>query len=105
MLTGVPLQGIQPAKRDDPPLRPDVPCETQEVPNLDSTPSAPPPMIRVNQSSPAARRLEARGREAASTWLRRRLEADGLDRALKVVTEPLKLADLPALRRTFGGGR
>ena len=41
-----PLQGINPAPADMPPLRPEVPCETQEAPDLTSRPLPAPPLVR-----------------------------------------------------------
>ena len=41
-----PLAGINPAPADLPPLRPDVPCETQERPDLTSRPLPAPPLVR-----------------------------------------------------------
>jgi phospholipid/cholesterol/gamma-HCH transport system substrate-binding protein len=41
-ITNFPLQGINPPKADRPPSRYDVPCETQEAPDLRTIPSAAP---------------------------------------------------------------
>ena len=41
-----PLQGINPAPADLPALRPDVPCETQERPDLASRPLPAPPLVK-----------------------------------------------------------
>ena len=54
-----PVLGINPPlpanDPERPPLRPDVPCETQQVPNLASTPAAPPPTVATrNADTPAA---------------------------------------------------
>ena len=104
-LTGQPIQGVNPPKQDDPPFRPDVDCETQETPDLRSTPAAPPEAIEVDNSSPAAKALERRSRTAAETWLKRRLRVEGLQDTLKVSGEALGLDDLPRLRQIFGRNR
>jgi phospholipid/cholesterol/gamma-HCH transport system substrate-binding protein len=40
-----PLQGVNPGKLNRPPLRPNVPCETQVAPSLVSNPAPPPPKV------------------------------------------------------------
>ena len=71
LLTDRPLLGAnppQPAKR--PPLRPDVPCETQEQPDLRTNPAAPPsPSFKVREAPADA---EAAARAKAVDWLERR---------------------------------
>jgi phospholipid/cholesterol/gamma-HCH transport system substrate-binding protein len=54
-LTGQPLQGVNPPKKDirRPPLRPDAPCEVQERPDLRTEPDPAPPGIRLKKLSPA----------------------------------------------------
>ncbi len=47
-----PLRGINPAPADLPPLRPTVPCETQEPPDLGSRPLPPPPGIKTQPDAP-----------------------------------------------------
>jgi phospholipid/cholesterol/gamma-HCH transport system substrate-binding protein len=73
-LTGQPLQGVNPPAPKNhtrPPLRPDVPCETQEVPDLRTIPSP----------APEGYTLAAPPKEAAQDalqktvdWLRKELE-------------------------------
>jgi phospholipid/cholesterol/gamma-HCH transport system substrate-binding protein len=104
-ITGLPIEGIQPPKKEMPPLRPDVPCETQEPPDLSSNPQAPPRAIRVNNTSPAALALERRARRAAEKWLRGQVRYERLDKELKVVSKPLSRADLPLLRRVWKKAR
>ena len=101
-ITGLPLEGVQPPKKEMPPLRPDVPCETQEPPDLRTRVQAPPKPIRVDNESPAARALETRGRVAAEKWLRLQLRREGLSKTFEIVSSPLQRADLPLLRRAFG---
>jgi phospholipid/cholesterol/gamma-HCH transport system substrate-binding protein len=100
-LTGLPIMGVNPPKVDaPPPMRTDVPCETQEPPDLRTRPQAPPQAIRVDRSSPAARAAEAEGLRRAVRWLRNRVETEGLP--LEVAEEPLTRADLPRLDRSPG---
>jgi virulence factor Mce-like protein len=92
-----PLMGANPPKpaRGLPPLRRDVPCETQERPDLNSEPSPPPPGFEIDTTSPAAKALEARSLQVARRWLGRVLDKAGLDRRVTVADEALGLSDLP----------
>jgi hypothetical protein len=94
LLSDRPILGAnppKPAKRS--PLRPDVPCETQEAPDLRTNPGAPPaPSFRVRQAPAAA---EAAAREKAVKWLQD--ESEALGQSVKVVDEVLTAADLPKL--------
>ncbi|HYF25345.1 MAG TPA: MlaD family protein [Baekduia sp.] len=91
--TGTPLLGANPPKQQQlSPLRPDVPCETQERPELRTVPAAPPTAIKVDHGSAAAR---ARSREALDRsldWLRSQLRAEGLADRLRVSAQPLTKA-------------
>ena len=52
--TALPLLGANPPKpKARPPLRNDVPCETQQPPDLRSTAGAPPPQHRVDTNDAA----------------------------------------------------
>ena len=83
-----PILGNNPPPiRNRPPLRPDVPCETQEPPDLRSIPKGPPPSIDTNNA--ASRTRESKAQSAAVAVLRRELKAKGsdlkvLDRAITV---------------------
>ena len=83
-----PILGNNPPPiRQRPPLKPDVPCETQEPPDLRSIPKGPPPT--VNTDSAASRTRESKAQSAAVAVLRRELKAKGsdvkvLDRAITV---------------------
>jgi phospholipid/cholesterol/gamma-HCH transport system substrate-binding protein len=50
-VTNFPLQGINPPKADRPPSRYDVPCETQEVPDLSTKPSPAPTALATASAS------------------------------------------------------
>jgi phospholipid/cholesterol/gamma-HCH transport system substrate-binding protein len=72
-LTGQPLQGVNPPVTKNharPPLRADVPCETQAVPDLRTIPSSAPEGYKIADLSPAA----AQGAlQETVDWLRKEL--------------------------------
>jgi virulence factor Mce-like protein len=87
-----------PPVRTRPPLRPDVPCETQQQPDLRSIPKSPP---RATSSSGAvASAREDRAAASASAILRRQLRRGGSD--TRVAKRPATLADIRALARRNG---
>jgi phospholipid/cholesterol/gamma-HCH transport system substrate-binding protein len=95
-LTGSPIQGVNPPppKKSDgtiqrAPLEPDVPCETQQAPDLRTIPAAPPAQTKVDQSGPAYDARYAKAKDTAITWLERQLKAEGLSDRLKVTTDEL----------------
>jgi len=100
ILTGQPIQGVnppQPAQR--PPLRPQVPCETQERPDLRSVPAPPPNGFRVRQpDTPEAKLRYARAQAFAVKWLKERISEQGLGDQMKVSDEPLTAGALPSLK-------
>jgi phospholipid/cholesterol/gamma-HCH transport system substrate-binding protein len=51
-VTNFPLRGTNPPKSERPPSRYDVPCETQERPNLDAAPGPAPQSVTAGQFSP-----------------------------------------------------
>jgi phospholipid/cholesterol/gamma-HCH transport system substrate-binding protein len=75
-----PIQGTQPTPpKGPPPLRPKVPCETQQVPNLAANTSAPPPKQQpATLSTPAAVARWQQATGNAVSWLRNQLKLDGL---------------------------
>ncbi|MDQ3768713.1 MAG: MlaD family protein [Actinomycetota bacterium] len=73
-----PATGLNPPVREErPPLRPDVPCETQEPPDLDSNPQDPPEPMEVDRDDPELLEREAMAREVAMEVLARRQRAQG----------------------------
>ena len=52
-ITNFPIKGVNPPKANRPPSRYDVPCETQEVPDLRTIPSPAPTQMASGQFSPA----------------------------------------------------
>jgi phospholipid/cholesterol/gamma-HCH transport system substrate-binding protein len=100
LFTGSPIQGVNPpAPEQRTPLRPDVPCETQERPDLRSKPGPPPAGFRVEMpNTPEARARHAKAQKTAIDWLRHRIKVEGLDHQLKVADDPLKPGELPSLK-------
>jgi phospholipid/cholesterol/gamma-HCH transport system substrate-binding protein len=81
-----PIEGANPPRPDErPPLRPDVPCETQEAPDLDSEPGAAPPQRRVDVTDPVYQARYALAKTRAVKWLRQQLRLEGLDRTFDVI--------------------
>jgi virulence factor Mce-like protein len=93
LLSDRPILGVNPPVGRRSPLRADVPCETQQQPDLRTNAGRPPqPSFRV-RSAPAD--AEAKARTSAIKWLRRESRAQG--DPLKVVDDVLQAADLPKL--------
>ena len=103
--TDLPVQGVNPPKKQGgpPAYRADVPCETQETPDLRSKPGAPPQQIRINQDAPGAAERRAKVEADLVDWMRRSLKSSSLDGKLTVSDEPLKASELGAVRTTLGG--
>jgi virulence factor Mce-like protein len=96
-----PIEGVNPPKPPArPPLRPDVACETQQPPNLETVPGSAPPATQVDTSSPAYQDRYAKAQAVAIDWLRRDLKATGSD--LKVADVEAKLSDIEALAKRAG---
>ena len=83
--TPLPIMGANPPKpKGRPPLRSDVPCETQEPPDLRTQVGAPPEQRTIDTSSPAYQERLAKAQEYASGWLKQQLKTERLDDQLKV---------------------
>jgi phospholipid/cholesterol/gamma-HCH transport system substrate-binding protein len=86
-----PIVGNNPPPiRQRPPLTPDVPCETQEPPDLRSIPKGPPPS--VDTSGAASRMRETRAQASAVAVLRAELKRRGSD--LKVLDRAITLDEI-----------
>ena len=101
-----PLQGINPPPpAGRPPLRPDVPCETQQAPDLRSTPRGPPAQAQTSDSA-AVRERASKARAVAIDELRAQ-GAKVLDR-LATSADISRLAaqagNSAQLRKVTGGG-
>ena len=100
LFNGRPIEGANPpAPSVRPPLRPDVPCETQQPPDLRTTPLPPPPGGRRVQpsDSPQSVAYREKAMRAAVAWLRRQVARQGLSNELRVEDKPLTAAELPHL--------
>jgi phospholipid/cholesterol/gamma-HCH transport system substrate-binding protein len=87
-----------PPVRTRPPLRPDVPCETQEPPDLRSIPKGPPQP--VSTAGAASTRRQARAQSVAVELMRRQLRNLGQD--TKVLDRPITLAEIRRLAARNG---
>ena len=100
LLTDRPPAGAnppRPAQRS--PLRPDVPCETQEQPDLRTREGRVEGTFKVKPAPPEA---EAKAREIAATWLKGELTRTGRADEVKVSDKPVLPSELPKVGR---GGR
>jgi phospholipid/cholesterol/gamma-HCH transport system substrate-binding protein len=120
-LTDTPIQGIQPPPRfDSPPYRPDVPCETQDTPDLRSYPVDPPrprqvpvppaPAPRGSRAAREAKRsndpLRSRGQkafEALQEHMEESLEGSELGKHYKLTDKPLTRDMIPRVVREVNG--
>ena len=98
MLTDRPILGVNPpppAKRS--PLRPDVPCETQEPPDLRTEQAEPPESFKIETpSTPDALAALEKAREVAVQWLQREYKAMGQGE-VKVDEQSITRGDLPEI--------
>ena len=99
-LTGAPIQGVNPPKQTErPPLEKDVPCETQQPPDLRTIPGEAPTAIKVNANSVPADVRSAQ-QKLAVDWLRDQIEMRGM-KDLKVTDEILKPSQVQQLERAI----
>jgi phospholipid/cholesterol/gamma-HCH transport system substrate-binding protein len=99
LFNGQPIEGANPPiSQDRPPLKPDVPCETQQPPDLRTIPGPPPAGGRRLEpsSSPEAVAFRQKAMQDAVKWLRKRVEGQGLSDQLRVEDQPLTAGDLKA---------
>ena len=94
-----PLVGNNPPPiRQRPPLKPEVPCETQEPPDLRSIPKGPPQSVNTN--TPAARTRESKAQAAAVAVLRAELKRKGSD--VKVLDRAITVSEIRAIASKNG---
>src|SRR5215210_3033796 len=96
--TALPILGANPRKpKGRPPLRNDVPCETQQPPDLRSDPGAPPPQSTVDTSNPLFKARWAKVRSYGIDLMRQSLEREGLAGKFKVLDKDITAGDIPKL--------
>jgi virulence factor Mce-like protein len=102
--TDLPVQGVNPPKvLKQPDYRPDVPCETQEPPDLRTKVQAPPRQVRINQNAPGALERRAKVNDFMLNWMDKELMRSRLGSHYELSDEPLKASEIPAVARTVGG--
>lgn len=104
-LTDLPLLGVNPPRQAQSPLRPDVPCETQERPDLRTVNQPAPRGFRIDQNAPGAAERRTKARKAVMEWMRDQLVYSGLDDDLKLSDELLRPDEIDDVKRTLEGGR
>jgi virulence factor Mce-like protein len=102
--TDLPVLGVNPPKAPrQPEYRPDVPCETQEAPDMRSKPGAPPQQVRINQHAPGADARRARVQATLKDWMRDQLKSSDLGDRYTLSDEPLKAGEVPAVAKAVNG--
>jgi hypothetical protein len=100
-----PINGIQPAKSGRPPIRPNAPCEDQQLPDLHAPEATPPGNLKLGLTTRAARTEWAKARARAVNWINRVVRQQHLPlRPAKDVPATLKQATSPSAG-LLGGGR
>jgi hypothetical protein len=95
-LSAAPILGVNPPKQTErPPLEKDVPCETQQPPELGTVPGAPPSQVKVDQSAVPAD-VKAAQLKASVELMRDLLKDNGLG-AIKVSDVPLQRSEIKQL--------
>jgi virulence factor Mce-like protein len=88
-----------PPVRTRPPLSPDVPCETQDPPDLRSIPKGPPQPAAAASAATVSRR-ESRAQDVAVEVMRRELKSQGKD--TKVLDRSITLGEIRQLAASNG---
>jgi len=97
--TPEPILGANPPKPERrPPLNPDVPCETQQNPDLHTVPGKPPEQRTIDTGTAAFQARYAKARENAIEWLEGQLKAEGLSDRISVSPTPATHATIDKLR-------
>jgi phospholipid/cholesterol/gamma-HCH transport system substrate-binding protein len=104
LFTGSQITGVNPPRMSAPPFKPDVPCETQQTPDLRTEIQLPPQAIRLDNASPAAVARRAEAMEPLKQFVQDIIERDGLD--LTLSDTPLTAEELPkVIDAVKGAGR
>jgi phospholipid/cholesterol/gamma-HCH transport system substrate-binding protein len=80
-----------------PPLKPDVPCETQQTPDLRTQVGAGPQRVDTKPDSPAAKERTAKARAVAVEVMNRQMQATLGDKAPTVIDRDATVADVKQL--------
>jgi virulence factor Mce-like protein len=98
-LTGLPIEGVNPPKAPGvPPLNKDVPCETQQPPDLRSDPDEPPTAIKINHDAvPPA--VKTAAIKAQVDYMRALFKREGID--IPISDTPLQRSQLKLLDRAI----
>jgi phospholipid/cholesterol/gamma-HCH transport system substrate-binding protein len=120
-ITNFPILGVNPPKAERPPSRYDVPCETQEVPNLDTEVGPAPQRVHNGEFSPlqaalnqanqfegVAKNLEREGKPGeASKWYAKahtiRVDNNLLGKQWDIQGGRLKIVDTDSTKLSRGG--
>jgi phospholipid/cholesterol/gamma-HCH transport system substrate-binding protein len=103
--TALPLLGTNPAKAQGrPPLRPDVPCETQPVPNLKTTPGPAPKQVQsaATANPKAYQEMWDKLQKSGVKELRDAIDGAGLTKDLKVSSDPATDSEISGLASKLG---
>jgi phospholipid/cholesterol/gamma-HCH transport system substrate-binding protein len=88
--TALPILGVNPQKPTKrPPLNENVPCETQQTPDLRSTPGAPPKQRKADTSSDLFKQRWAKVRQYGIDLMNQQLKREGLDGKFKVLDKDI----------------
>jgi phospholipid/cholesterol/gamma-HCH transport system substrate-binding protein len=102
--TTLPILGTNPPRPDKrPPLNGKVRCQTQQPPDLASTPGAPPEQHQVDTKNPAYVARLAKARTTAIDWLKKQIKLEGLTGKLKVSDKNVTLSQIQSLMK--GGSK
>ncbi|HEX8085916.1 MAG TPA: MlaD family protein [Solirubrobacteraceae bacterium] len=102
--TDLPVLGVNPPKAPrQPPYRADVPCETQEPPDMRTRIQAPPQQIKINQHAPGADARRARVTKSLMGWMRDELKRSSLGERYTLSDEPLTASEIPSVAKAVGG--
>ena len=102
--TDLPVLGVNPPKAPrQPEYRPDVPCETQEAPDMRSKAAPAPQQVRINQHAAGADARRARVRKSLMEWMRVELKRSDMGDRYTLSDEPLKASEIPAATKGLGG--
>jgi phospholipid/cholesterol/gamma-HCH transport system substrate-binding protein len=101
MLTTNPIEGANPPKpAGRSPYKPEVPCETQQPPDLRTVPAVVQDGHKIQiPNTPAAKARYAKAQKTALEWVERKLKSEGLSKLFKVADKPLEKAQIPKLRQ------